>query len=285
MKKAVLSIDVEDWFHLDYFDRHNCDTKYTMLDGLDVYIDFLKSSSLTSSFFVLGEIAEKNIDFYKNLVEEGYDVSSHGWDHQRPMTMQLKNFANDLKKNYRVMKKINGNKKFGYRAPCFSIDRSRLNVVKNSGFSYDSSRIDFNNHPLYGSIDMNGYNSIDKNIYIKDDFLEFETTTTTFLGRNIPISGGGYLRIFPWFFMRKLITNYLNNQDLFVFYIHPFELSQLAAPEFPKSSSALTKYRFNVGRETVLDKLKFLTDLLDSKGYVFTNFSKLRDELIIDSAK
>lgn len=285
MKKAVLSIDVEDWFHLDYLDRHNCDTKYTMLDGLGIYIDFLKSSSLTSSFFVLGEIAEKNIDFYKNLVEEGHDVSSHGWDHQRPMTMQIKNFTNDLKKNYKVMKKINGNKKFGYRAPCFSIDRNRLNIVKNSGFSYDSSRIDFDNHPLYGSIDMNGYKSIDKNIYIKDDFLEFETTTTTFLGRNIPISGGGYLRIFPWFFMRNLITNYLNNQDLFVFYIHPFELSQLAAPEFPKSSSALTKYRFNFGRETVLDKLKFLIDLLDSKGYSFTNFSKLREELIIDSAK
>ena len=39
MKKAILSIDVEDWYHLDYFNREECDTSYSMLVGLDVYID------------------------------------------------------------------------------------------------------------------------------------------------------------------------------------------------------------------------------------------------------
>lgn len=285
MKKAILSIDVEDWYHLDYFNRAECDTKYTMLDGLDIYINFLQSLSLPSSFFVLGEIAEKNIDFYKNLVKDGHDVSSHGWDHQRPMTMRMDDFKNDLHKNFKIMKKINGNQEFGYRAPCFSIDRDRLDLVKNSGFSYDSSRIDFSNHPLYGSIDMNGYKNFDKNIYINGKFVEFETTTTSFMGRNIPISGGGYLRIFPWFFMKNLISNYLSSQDLFVFYIHPFELSQLASPEIPKSSSIPTKIRFNFGRNKVLERLNRLIDLLDSKDYSFTTFSKMRSEIVIKCEK
>lgn len=51
MKKVVLSIDVEDWYHLDYFDRHECDTNNSLLDGLDVYIELLESLSIPSSFF------------------------------------------------------------------------------------------------------------------------------------------------------------------------------------------------------------------------------------------
>ena len=41
MKKAVLSMDVEDWFHLDYFQRKFCNETYSMLDGLEKYLKVL----------------------------------------------------------------------------------------------------------------------------------------------------------------------------------------------------------------------------------------------------
>ena len=50
MKKAVLTLDVEDWYHLDYFDRTKCNVNYSLLDGLDVYVEILNSLSLPSSF-------------------------------------------------------------------------------------------------------------------------------------------------------------------------------------------------------------------------------------------
>ena len=67
MKKAVLTLDVEDWYHLDYFDRAECNTDTSLLDGLDVYVELLESLSLPSSFFVLGEVAESRIGFFKDL--------------------------------------------------------------------------------------------------------------------------------------------------------------------------------------------------------------------------
>ena len=67
MKRAVLSLDVEDWYHLDYFDRAECDTTSSLLDGLDAYIELIESLSIPSSFFVLGEIAEQRVEFFKNL--------------------------------------------------------------------------------------------------------------------------------------------------------------------------------------------------------------------------
>ena len=86
------------------------------------------------------------------------------------------------------------------------------------------SRIDFGDHPLYGSIDMAGYEKRFNAVYQNDYFIEFEATTLSALGKNIPIPGG-YLRLFPWLLM-KFVSQYLKSNDIYVFYIHPFELSR-----------------------------------------------------------
>ena len=278
MKKAVLTLDVEDWNHLDYFDRRECNTSNSLLDGVDVYLELLESLSVPSSFFVLGEIAERKIQFYKDLVRAGHDVGSHGWNHVRPMAMSIDEFRADLQRSLDLMKEINGERGFGYRAPCFSLDRERLDIVRDSGFAYDSSRIDFGNHPLYGSIDMNGYDKLSDAVYRSGEFMEFEATTLSVLGKNIPISGGGYLRLFPWLLMKTLVNQYLKKNDLYVLYIHPFELSQLQVPAVPKSTSTLTKFRYSHGRKRVVDKITRLVDLLRSNGYSFTTFSEIQKE-------
>ena len=227
---------------------------------------------------MLGEIAERRIQFYKDLVRAGHDVGSHGWNHVRPMAMSIDEFRADLQRSLNLMKEINGERGFGYRAPCFSLDRERLDIVKDSGFAYDSSRIEFGNHPLYGSIDMNGYDKLSDAVYRSGEFMEFEATTVSVLGKNIPISGGGYLRLFPWLLMKTLVSQYLKKNDLYVLYIHPFELSQLEVPALPKSTSTLTKFRYSHGRNGVVDKITRLVDLLRSNGYSFTTFSEIQKE-------
>ncbi len=278
MKRAVFSIDVEDWYHLDYFDRDECDTEKSLLDGLEVYVELVKSLSIPSSFFVLGEIAETKIEFFRNLVKLGHDIGSHGWNHIRPMAMDLDEFRADLDRSMEVMKRINGQQPFGYRAPCFSLDRERLDIVRECGFAYDSSRIDFGNHPLYGSIDMYGYKNHSPAIFSNDGFMEFEASTVPILGKKIPISGGGYLRIFPWVVMKALINQYLKQHNIYVMYIHPFELSERSVPVVPKSTTAFTKFRYSYGRHTVVDKITKLADLLRSNGYSFTTFSEIQEE-------
>ena len=96
MKRAVLSMDVEDWYHLDYFNRRECDTSYSMLDGLDEYLKIIEKHKLPSSFFILGEIAKQKINFFSELVKSGYDLGSHGWNHERPLNMSVNDFKKDL---------------------------------------------------------------------------------------------------------------------------------------------------------------------------------------------
>jgi len=280
MKYAVFSLDIEDWYHLDYFSGKECDRSYSMLDGLDVYREILESYDIPSSYFVLGEIADSLKTNLKELSEQGNDIASHGWGHVRPLTMEVVPFESEIKASKEKLENIIGKQVMGYRAPCFSLDRERLDIVNKVGYKIDSSRIKFTNHPLYGDLNLDGFQQNIPAIYSLDDFFEFEVSTLPLAGRQIPVSGGGYLRIFPWIIMKKMIEYYLEKNNLFTLYIHPFELSSRTNPDFPDETAGSNKFRFSLGRSTVIKKLHALIKLIQEKGYQFTTFSALREKMI-----
>lgn len=280
MKVAVLSMDIEDWYHLEYFDHRACNRSQSLLDGIHVYRDFLARYGIHSSFFVLGELIEPLRNVLCELVMDGHDLGVHGWEHTLPMKMTIDEFSRDLRRAKKALENIIRMPVQGYRAPCFSLNRDRLDQVHAAGFEYDSSRILFAEHPLYGRLDLDGYLELSPNIYRNDTFFEFQVSSHPFAGRNFPVSGGGYIRIFPWFLMRRLIKSYLQQNELYVLYIHPFELSPQPTPSLPIGTQWPTRIRFKLGRSSVMGKLSALIDLLMADGCRFMTFSKLRQELL-----
>ena len=208
MKYAVLSLDIEDWYHLDYFSKKKSDREYSMLDGLDVYRETLASHNILSSYFVLGEIAQPLKTTLREISDQGNDIGSHGLGHQRPLTMGTDAFKFEARSCKENLEDILGKPVMGYRAPCFSLDRKRLDILIDAGFKLDSSRIKFGNHPLYGDLNLDGFQKKSQAIYSSGDFFEFEVSTLPIFGKQIPVSGGGYLRIFPWGIMERLIKKY-----------------------------------------------------------------------------
>ncbi len=277
MKHAVLSMDVEDWYHLEYFRGKACDREYSMLDGLDRYLDALSRRNLPSSFFVLGDQAQKLKSRLRDLADGGHDVASHGWGHRRPLEMEPEVFTEELLRCRAELESIMGKPCLGFRAPCFSLDRTRLDRVREAGFKYDSSRIGFSEHPLYGDLDLSGFRQASDGVYSDDDFYEFEVSSQAVGKKQIPISGGGYLRIFPWALTKALLRRYLPEHSLYILYLHPFEMSERANPVYPQGTPALTRLRFATGRAGVRDKLNRLIDYLAEHGYAFTTFERLRN--------
>ena len=96
----------------------------------------------------------------------------------------------------------------------------------------------------------------------------------------MPISGGGYLRILPWWLTKKLLIEFLQKSSIYIFYIHPFELSKKSAPSMPVNTSQLTKFRFIYGRTSMLMKLNKLVTILKESGFEFTTFSRLRKNIL-----
>lgn len=280
MKYAVLSMDIEDWYHLDYLSGHACDRTYSMLDGLDAYQQLIESHRICSSYFVLGEVVQSLKKTLRQMSDRGYDIGTHGWGHVRPMTMDLRAFESEVRSCKHELEDVLGKPVSGYRAPCFSLDRERLDILMSVGFQYDSSRILFGEHPLYGKLDVAGFQEWLPGIYCHGDFFEFEISTLPFFGKRIPVSGGGYLRIYPWVVMKGLLKRYLEKQHLYVLYIHPFETSSQPNPILSSETSRASRFRSSWGRASVLKKLEALVTMLKTHGFEFTTFSALREEML-----
>jgi hypothetical protein len=127
---------------------------------------------------------------------------------------------------------------------------------------------------------MDGFQQISKNIFERDGFFEFQMSTQRFLQQDFPVSGGGYLRIFPWMLTKTLLKRFIANNELYLLYIHPYELSDRPSPPFPAGTTLLEKIRFGMGRKSVMEKISKLVSVLNDAGYQFTTFSALRQKLI-----
>lgn len=276
-KYALITMDIEDYYHLDYLQNEECNKDHSFLDGVENFSKILDKNNIKSNFFVIGEIANKIKEILIKLSNKDHEIGSHGWNHKRPIEQSYKNFRNDLVKSKITIEKIINKPVIGYRAPCFSLNRERLNIVSSLGFCYDSSRINFSAHPLYNTIDLHGYSQISKNIYKKNNFFEFEVSTTNFFNKTLPISGGGYIRILPWILSKKLISSYLINTDIYIFYIHPFEMSDVKNSILNNKISELKKIRFKYGRKSVEKKFSKLIELLKANKFRFITFPNLID--------
>ena len=174
-KYAVFSLDIEEWYHLDYFNKSQCNVAYSMLDGVEEYLEILARHNIPSTFFIVGEIVKKIKSSLQKISSLGYDIGSHGWSHKRPISMSFNEFENELLNSRKEISDAIGKQIYGFRAPCFSIDRDRIDIVKSLGFQYDSSKINFGAHPLYKNINMVGYDNKRLDIYNLDDFFIFSS--------------------------------------------------------------------------------------------------------------
>jgi polysaccharide deacetylase family protein (PEP-CTERM system associated) len=274
-KHAVLAMDLEDWFHLDYFLDKNCDKGQSTLDGFSIFLQVLEKYNIKTTFFVVGELIENYPQVINEILAKGHEIALHSYDHQRPLTMKIDDFEIDTARCIELLKEKFNYQPKGFRAPCFSMDRSRLDVLINLGLEYDASKITFTNHELYGSIDLSNFDKINADIFRKENFFEFETTTVNFMGKSFPISGGGYLRIFPWVLTKFLLGKLFKTDKNYFFYIHPFEFSKNYKLTLPVGTNILTKIRFNLGRRSVEKKFSKLVKLLQENNFDFVRFEDL----------
>ena len=259
MKNAFLTIDVEEWYQLEYLDSHENDRKKVkMIPAILNLLDLLDQYQIKATFFVLADITEEYFDVLNEIKDRGHEIGCHGMDHRLLHDISDEEFKINARAAKDKLESIFGARAIkGYRASCFSLNRSKLDILQELGYQYDSSYIRFSEHPLYGEIDITGYSKEQSLVYSKDGFYEFEIPTLKILGHNIPISGGGYMRLFPLPLIKALISKFWRLDSNIIFYIHPFELTSEEIP-FTTNTSFMKKFRASVGRKKNLNKLESL---------------------------
>lgn len=280
---ALLSMDVEDWHHLEYF-RHSPPEARgggSMLDGVQRFRRVLDEEGVPGTFFWLGDVAAGRGAELREMAAAGHEVASHGPDHALLTGRDPGEWAGELRRHKDALEQALGAPVTGYRAPCFSMDRAKLERLPELGFAYDSSWIRFDAHPLYGSMDLSDWTETAPGVHRdpRTGLVELEVTTRRVRGRTVPVAGGAYFRFFPWPATRMLLQPRLAQGGAYTFYIHPFECSAVDAVGYPAGTGLSTKARFQLGRGRTLPRLRRLIRLLREQGYTFATSAQAAREL------
>ncbi len=278
MKHAWLTVDLEEWYHLDYLKGYPCrESGVRVVPLIFDFLDMLDEEGVKVTFFCVAEIAAENAAILREILRRGHALGCHGLDHELLTEKSLEQFIEETREAKTMIEAAAGAPVTGYRASCFTMERDKLDAIRQLGFTYDSSKIRFAQHPLYRNLDLIGFEQPEDLVYVERDFSEYEIPTLELFGYSIPISGGGYLRLFPFWLLRILLRLYARKHENFTIYVHPFELTSAKLP-LPEELGRATRFRCLVGRRGNLKKLQKVIRWLKKRGARFTTLEADRRE-------
>lgn len=229
--RNAMSVDVEDYFHvaalsaaIDRSQWH--EMEYRAEANVERLLELFAAKRIRATFFILGWVAKRSPHLAKLIHDAGHEVASHGMSHQLIYSQTQAEFTHETRDAKALLEDQIGAAVLGYRAATYSITgRSlwALDVLAEAGFQYDSSIFPIR-HDLYGIPDA------PQTPYLLrtpagSSLVEFPMSTVEMWGLKIPVSGGGYFRLLPYWLtlagLRKL--NHRQRRP-FVFYLHPWEI-------------------------------------------------------------
>jgi polysaccharide deacetylase family protein (PEP-CTERM system associated) len=172
----------------------------------------------------------------REIFGRGHEVASHGMSHKLVYNQTPEEFSSETYESKALLEDIIGAPVLGYRASTYSITRRSLwalDILKEAGFEYDSSIFPIR-HDTYGIPDAP---QVPSRIATPKgaSIVEFPMSTAPMFGTRVPVSGGGYFRLLPYWLTRAGL-NKLNGElrRPFIFYLHPWEVD----PEQPRVSAS-----------------------------------------------
>jgi polysaccharide deacetylase family protein (PEP-CTERM system associated) len=225
----ALTVDVEDYYHVtafeDRIDRAAWDCFPSRVEAnTGTLLDALAAASVRATFFVLGWVAERQPRLVRAIAAAGHEVGCHSYWHRLIYQQSPAAFRADTRRGRDVLQDVLGRKVHVYRAPSFSItSRSlwALDVLIEEGFTVDSS-VYPTFHDRYGIPDAPlAPHRVDCPSGV---LWEVPLAVCRVAGYPLPVGGGGYFRLYPYFVTRHLLRSINRGRRPFVAYLHPWEL-------------------------------------------------------------
>ncbi len=257
----ILTFDIEEWFHLldheSTRDVRGWDKYESRIHrNMERIFNILEEHNGKATFFCLSWIAETYPEVIREIVERGYEIGSHTRSHKLVYEQKPKEFSSDLERSIKTLEDVSGRKVKYFRAPGFSIceeNKWALQIISDSGIEVDSSI--FPAKRAHGG--FSSYKNPVPSIIQHEEFSikELPINYTTFMGKPIIYSGGGYFRLAPYF----LIKHFTKKAEYVMTYFHPrdFDINQPILPDL----SIFRKFKSYVGISNSKNKLhRWLND-------------------------
>jgi polysaccharide deacetylase family protein (PEP-CTERM system associated) len=257
----ALSFDVESFVesNLESFAipealRADTDQAFEVERNMRFLFDLLAGHDVRATFFFLGTVARRSPQIVAEAARLGHEVASHGGEHRRLFRMTPAALRESLRRHKEGLEDLAGVRVHGFRAPEFSITARTvwaLDVVREVGFTYDSSVYPTGVHDVYGVAGATPHLHS-----LENGLVEFPPPTTRVLGRRLPFGGGGYFRMAPVSLTERLISRTNAGGEPVILWLHPYEVGPAVA-DVP-GLSALRRTRHYANRRSGAAKLRRL---------------------------
>lgn len=262
--RNAFTVDVEDYCHVSAFEQDVDRSDWDRYEGRVTantrrLLELLRRRGVRATFFVLGWVARRQPDLVREIHAEGHEIAAHSFWHRLVYRMSREEFRDDLVRVRDLLGDLTGAMVAAYRAPSFSITGESLwalDVLAEEGFRFDSSVFPVH-HDRYGIPGANP--AIHRVDTPAGPIWEFPISVRRVGWLNVPVSGGGYFRLYPlWLSLAMLRAVNRKDRRPFVFYVHPWELD----PGQPRiaSRSRLSRVRHYWNLSATARRLEVLLD-------------------------
>jgi polysaccharide deacetylase family protein (PEP-CTERM system associated) len=259
----ALTVDVEDYYQVGVFQKRLDRAEWGSFESrvernTEQLLELFGQRGAKATFFCLGGIAERHPGLVRRIASGGHEVASHGFDHEPVHKMTPDVFREDARRTRLILEDLSGSPVLGFRAPSFSITRKTLwalDGLLDAGYAYDSSIFPIR-RPDYGIADATREPHAIATPAGRS-IAELPLTVASFLGKAIPVSGGGYFRMFPFAVTRWGLSKANREGRPAVFYLHPWEID-VEQPSLRHKTGAVGAFRHYVGLKGTAKKLERL---------------------------
>jgi len=227
----ALTVDVEDYYQVAAFsniieysnwDKHESRVEKNTFHTLELFSE----AGVKATFFVLGWVAARHPIIVREIIAQGHEIACHGYSHRLIYQQDPTEFKRETLESKHLLEDQAQKAVLGYRAASYSITKKSLwalDILHECGFVYDSSIFPIR-HDRYGI--PGAEPAPHKKITPKGaELIEFPVTTLDLRVGTLPLGGGGYFRLFPYWLTRAGLK-WINDRRCapFIFYLHPWEL-------------------------------------------------------------
>lgn len=253
----LLTVDVEDWQQSEL--NHDLPVGDRVVANSHALLELFDEAGVRGTFFVLGKVAETHPRLAREIAAAGHEIATHGYSHESVEAMPITQFREELHRSVEMLRQQTGQPVQGHRAADFSISGQSLHLLEHlaeEGLVYDSSIFPIR-HPRYG---VPSAWRIPHRIRCASGqtLVEFPLTTVRLARTVLPAAGGGYLRLFPYWWTRFALKTWEREGLPAVCYFHPYELDIYEMDEIPYHIPTLVRWWQGTNRRSVRSKLRRL---------------------------
>jgi polysaccharide deacetylase family protein (PEP-CTERM system associated) len=257
----AMTVDVEDYFQVSAFgsvidQRDWAGMEYRAEQNTRRLLQLFEAVGTKATFFVLGWIAQRSPGLVREIHAAGHEVASHGMSHQLVYRQRPEQFSSETADSKHLLEDLIGAPVLGYRAASWSVTRQSLwalDCIYELGFRYDSSifPIRHDRYGIPGAPTTPGYVTSPSGYRV----VEFPPTTARMFGVRVPVAGGGYFRLLPYWLTRAGLRQVNRGGEPFIFYVHPWEIDA-KQPRIP--AGWLSRFRHYTNLDKTEPRLRAL---------------------------